>query len=470
MFRLKHLVSSLVYFGWVISVNSWADKPNILLIVSDDLGYADVGFHGNQEKLTLNLDRLAESGIRFSDGYVSGIVCSPTRAGLMTGRYQQKFGYEFNPDDHCGLGLPLSETTVASRLKAAGYETGLIGKWHLGIKPKEVPLDRGFDEFFGFLRRGNGGAGKYFSPDNLFRDKNPIQEREYITDAFGREAVSFIDRHKRHPWFLYLAFSAVHTPMVATQKRLAKFSKVPDKQRRIYSAMLLAMDEAIGAVTKKLDDENLTKNTMIVFLNDNGGPQAMNASRNDPLRGGKDSVFEGGIRVPFIVSWPGILKPGVFPHPVIQLDFTPTALAAAGILIQPEWQLDGVNLLPFLSGLKSGPPHNELFWRVGQKTAIRAGDYKLLSIDQSIDQSLDPLNKAQSQDLKQIRLYNLAQDIGETTDLSRQMPEKIKELKAKWEVWNSTLIDPLQIHPSSQASSPVKKKTKKGFFERWLNR
>ena len=409
-------------------------KPNILVIVGDDMGYADVGFHGCKDIPTPNLDALAAAGVRFTNGYVSGPYCSPTRAGLLTGRYQQRFGHEFNPGGG-GQGLPVSETTLANRLKTAGYATGLVGKWHLGASPEMHPQQRGFDEFFGFL----GGAHDYFQSAGILRGKTPVNELDYTTDAFGREAVAFIERHKAEPWFLYLAFNAVHTPMQATDERLAKFPNIPKGPRRTYDAMMLAMDEAIGRVRSKLADSGLDKNTLVCFISDNGGPTmpgtTINGSRNDPLRGSKRTTLEGGIRVPFIVVWIGMLKPGIYEQPVIQLDLHTTALAAAGVEVKPEWKLDGVNLLPFLTGAKSGPPHDALYWRMGRQMAIRTGDWKLVRYDTAADTGTVGISPA--------RLYDLAADIGETKDLAATQPGKIQELQTQWDAWNATLVKPL---------------------------
>ncbi len=352
----------------------------------------------------------------------------------MTGRYQQRFGHEFNPGG--SEGLPLTETTVADRLKAAGYATGLVGKWHLGAQPALHPQKRGFDDFFGFL----GGAHSYFASGGILRGTEPVKELDYTTDAFGREAVAFIERHKAAPWFLYLAFNAVHTPMHATDDRLAKFPAVADKQRRTYDAMMLAMDEAIGDVRKKLAETGLEKNTLVMFISDNGGPvmpgTTVNGSSNAPLRGSKRTTLEGGIRVPFIVSWPGRLKPGVYGQPAIQLDLTATALAAAGAKADT---LDGVNLLPYLTGEKAGPPHEALYWRLGQQMAIRAGDWKLVRYDSNADTRTG----TRSQPVTAAKLYNLADDIGEAKDLAAAMPDKAKELQTKWDAWNATLAKPL---------------------------
>jgi arylsulfatase A-like enzyme len=424
------------------------------------MGYADVGFQGCKDIPTPNLDALAASGVRFTNGYVSGPYCSPTRAGLLTGRYQTRFGHEFNPGG-ANSGLPVTETTLANRLKAAGYATGLVGKWHLGSLPAMQPQQRGFDEFFGFL----GGAHSYFQSAGILRGNEPVKELDYTTDAFGREAVAFIDRHKAQPWFLYLAFNAVHTPMNATDDRLAKFPSVADKTRRTYDAMMLAMDDAIGKVRKELADAGLEKNTVVTFISDNGGPTmpgvTVNGSRNDPLRGSKRTTLEGGVRVPFVVSWPGHIKPGVFEQPVIQLDLNATALAAAGIDTKPDWKLDGMNLLPFLAGEKSGAPHDALYWRFGDQMAIRMGDYKLVRYDSNAD----TLTGGRKQPVTGAKLYNLASDIHEDKDLAATMPDKAKELQAKWDEWNKANVKPLwgggnSDSDGAEPGAPEKKKRK----------
>ena len=414
-------------------------RPNILFIVGDDMGYADVGFHGGKDVPTPNLDALAASGVRFTSGYVSGPYCSPTRAALLTGRYQNRFGHEFNPGGGGAAGMPTNQVTIANRLKAAGYRTALVGKWHLGGAEGMRPLERGFDEFFGFL----GGAHSYFNAAGFRRGDEPVKEMDYSTDAFGREAASFIERHKGQPWFLYLCFNAVHTPMDATEDRLAKFSKVEDPKRRAHNAMLLAMDEAIGKVMKKLAETGQGQNTLVCFISDNGAPTmpgtSMNAARNEPLRGSKRTTLEGGIRVPFIVSWPGRVKPGVFDRPVIQLDLTATAFAAAGVKVESGPSLEGVDLLPFLSGAKTGAPHDALYWRFGQQMAIRAGEWKLARYDLNADTRTGKRN----QGVTGAKLYNLAKDIGETNDLAAAMPDKVKELQGKWDAWNSSNMKPL---------------------------
>ncbi len=413
-------------------------RPNILLIVGDDMGYADVGFHGCKDIPTPHLDRLAASGVRFTNGYVSGPYCSPTRAGLLTGRYQQRFGHEFNPAGG-KAGLPTTEITLADRLKKAGYETAAVGKWHLGDEPQFQPQERGFKEFFGFL----GGAHDYFNPKGILRGREPANETEYLTDAIAREGSAFIERQQRKPWFLYLTFNAVHTPMQADDERLKKFAAINNKTRRTYAAMMFAMDEAIGRIVGTLEKTGQSKNTLVVFISDNGGPTmngtTVNGSNNAPLRGSKRTTLEGGVRVPFVIAWPDQLKPGVFEQPVIQLDAHATALAVAGVPEPTEPKLDGVNLLSYLKGEKTGTPHEALYWRFGNQSAIRVGDYKLVSYDRNADTQTGAANQGASE----AKLYNLAADIGETKDLAAAMPDKVNDLQARWDTWNATLVKPL---------------------------
>lgn len=431
---MKHLILAAALLSLpCLRADAEAKHPNILLIVGDDMGYADVGFHGCKDIPTPNLDALAASGARFTNGYVSGPYCSPTRAGLLTGRYQQCFGHEFNPSG--AQGMPVTETTLADRLKAAGYATGLVGKWHLGELPEMHPQKRGFDEFFGFLE----GAHSYVRSAGILRGTEPVKELDYTTDAFGREAVDFIGRHQAGPWFLYLSFNAVHTPMDATEERLARFSNIENPRRRAYAAMMLAMDEAIGRVRAKLAESQLEQDTLVLFISDNGGPTmkgvTINGASNAPLRGSKRTTLEGGIRVPFVVSWKGRVNPGVYHEPAIQLDLHATALAAANVVVKPEWKPDGVDLLPYLSGEKSGPPHAALYWRLGEQMAIRAGDWKLVRYDRNADSNESGVGPA--------RLYNLAADIGETQDLAATRPDKLNALQTQWDAWNATLAKPL---------------------------
>ncbi len=437
-----------------------ARRPNIVLLVADDLGYADLGFQGGKDIPTPHLDALAAGGVRCSSGYVSGPYCSPTRAGLLTGRYQQRFGHEFNPGKVRSdeVGLPLSQTTLADRLKAVGYATGLVGKWHLGAAPKFHPRKRGFDEFFGFL----GGAHTYFAEESedILRGTEPVEESAYLTDAIGREAVAFIERHKGHPFFLEVAFNAVHTPMDATDARLKRFASIADETRRTYAAMLSALDDNAGAVLAKLRGAGLEEDTLVVFISDNGGPTMLgttiNGSRNDPLRGSKRTTLEGGIRVPFVLSWKGKLPAGnVYTQPVIQLDVLPTALAAAGVDVKPEWGLDGVDLLPHLTAREDRAPHDTLYWRLGGQAAVRRGDWKLVRYDNAVDTPGSRSKGGAKTALSPFRLYNLAEDVGETHDRSAEYPEKARELLAGWDAWSRQLAQPLW-EPDSDAKTETK--------------
>lgn len=405
-------------------------KPNIVLIVADDLGYGELGAYGGTEIPTPNIDSLADNGVRFTQGYVSCPVCSPTRAGLMTGRYQQRFGHEFNPgppeEAEPDFGLPRSETILPERLKALGYATGMVGKWHLGFQPELTPPQRGFDEFFGFL----AGSHTYFGNAKgarLLRSATPVRESEYLTDAFAREAVDFMERHKDEPFFLYLPFNAVHGPLEAEETYLARFPNIEDEKRRTFCAMLSALDDAVGQVLSKAGELGLEENTLIVFISDNGGPTLRTSSGNGPLRGQKSQMFEGGIRVPFMMQWKGQMPAGqVYEQPTISLDIHPTVMAAAGATVEPQWKLDGVDLFPYLAGSDSGRPHETLCWRMGERHAIRHGDWKL---------AVEPAGVAPM-------LFDLARDREEQHDLAAEMPTKAEELADLYAAWDSQMEAP----------------------------
>jgi len=413
-------------------------KPNVIFILANDLGYADVGFQGCKDVPTPHLDALAMAGMRCTNGYVSCPVCGPSRAGILTGRYQQRFGFEFNLGPYkTKNGLPVEQKTIADLLRPAGYATMAIGKWHLGLQPEFHPLARGFTEFYGFL----GGARSFlpvkdsvgvpFAPKDpdvtpIFRERIKTQDPPYLTDAFGDEAVAFIDRHKDEPFFLYLAFNAVHVPLQATDKYLNRFPDIPPSPRRTFAAMLSSMDDAVGRIMAKLSAENLDTETLIFFLSDNGGHPPINASGNNPLRGEKTTVFEGGIRVPFVVKWTGRIPAGqLYSQPVISLDFLPTALAAAGIEKPTDLQIDGVDLLPALAGQTDNAPHKTLYWRFGDQGAIRHGNWKLTLT------SGEPVG-----------LYDLSQDLSETTDRSAAFPRVVEELIGLYTSWNANLEPP----------------------------
>jgi arylsulfatase A-like enzyme len=417
-------------------------KPNILIILADDLGYGELTCQGNRQIPTPNIDSIARNGVRFTSGYVSGPYCSPTRAGLLTGRYQQRFGHEFNPGpigtESRAFGLPLNETTLAERLKSAGYATGMFGKWHLGNRPKFRPNRRGFDEFFGFL----GGAHSYVNAgaaaNPILRGNTRVNSIDYTTDSFGREAVAFIEAHHHEPWFVYLPFNAVHAPLQALPKYRERFPHIADERRRTFAAMLSAMDDHVGLVLSKIRALGLEDDTFIVFLSDNGGPTAITTSSNGPLNGYKAQVWEGGIRVPFLVQWKGHIPAGkVYEGPVIQLDIHPTALAVAGIKAPAEAKLDGVNLLSYLTGENQNAPHQALFWRFGIQRAVRKGDWKLTDLGNGP------------------KLFNLATDIGEKSDLAATNSAKIQELEADYKAWNAMNID-ARWRPNRNARAALK--------------
>ena len=313
-------------------------RPNILVIVADDLGYGELGCQGNPQIPTPNIDSLARNGVRFTSGYVSGPYCSPTRAGLMTGRYQQRFGHEFNPGPADAapekFGLSLKEKTLADRLKEAGYATGMFGKWHLGYRPEFHPTAARLRRVLRIPRRCAllpRRPRRRREPDPARHDDGR-HELDYTTDAFAREAVAFIETHHEQPWFVYLPFNAVHAPLQATEKYLDRFKAIADPKRQTFAAMLSAMDDGVGTVLAKVREHGLEENTLIVFVSDNGGPTAQTTSGNGPLHGFKAQVWEGGIRVPFLVQWKGQIPAGkVYDRPVIQLDILPTVLAAAGM-------------------------------------------------------------------------------------------------------------------------------------------
>ncbi len=404
-------------------------KPNVIVILSDDHGYAQIGLQGKPDAPTPNIDSIGKNGIRFTNGYVTCPVCSPTRAGLMTGRYQQRFGHEDNPGPPPvwapGFGLPLSEKTIADYMKEQGYATGMVGKWHLGHKPEYHPQKRGFDEFFGFLT----GAHSYIksgigTAEPILRGTKEVDEKEYLTDAFGREAVAFINRHKSEPFFLYLAFNAVHGPMQGPERYKKDYPQFPHVPRQNYAGMLKAMDDNVGKVLNAVRAAGLEKDTLIIFLSDNGGHRVGAMEPNMPFRGFKSDVYEGGVRVPFLMQWKGKLAEGkVYEKIVSSLDILPTAVTVAGG--KPAPNIEGVNLLPYVTGKNTSSPHDRLFWRWIDRYGARVGDWKLVN----------------NGDGKE-KLYNLADDIGERKDLAAAKPDKLKELQAAYKEWDSRNVAP----------------------------
>ena len=446
LFRKIGLVTIwlLVVVGCTQSAHAQASAPNMIIILADDLGYADVGFNGCKDIPTPNIDRIAKQGVVFSRGYVSYAVCGPSRAGLITGRYQDRFGFSKNPllaPNDPEMGLPADQQTLAGFLKTQHYITGAIGKWHLGAHQSLRPNVRGFDEFYGFLSGGHNYLPEKLTlkdlseakteydgyKTKLLRNNQRVEENEYLTDAFSREAVSFVERHSKQPFFLYLAYNAPHTPLEATEKYLRRFTAIKDEKRRTYAAMISALDDGVGRLLDKIQALHLEKNTIIYFLSDNGGPVHANASSNAPLRGEKGNLFEGGIHVPFCVQWIGHIPQGVqYEQPVISLDIFATA--AALVHAKPQNELDGIDLLPYITGRKNDIPHSELYWRHNDqhKYAIVGAVFKRIDDGEKTSQ-----------------LFNLQKDISEKnnlaalpeyqntfTDFGTKMQEWLKLLKA----------------------------------------
>jgi arylsulfatase A-like enzyme len=408
-------------------------RPNVLVILADDLGYADVGFNGCKDIPTPNIDALAHDGLRCTNAYVTHPYCSPSRAGLLTGRYQLRFGHERNPvyfldgpQSH-RQGLPVTETLLPQYLRTAGYATGWIGKWHLGSAPELRPENRGFSDTFGFLGGGHHYLNWQVNPNKEYfipieRDGKPVAVQDHLTVTFGNEAASFIHRHEAEPWFLYLAFNAPHSPNEPTAERLARFASIPKKGRRAYAAQVSLLDDAVGQTLKALHDTNQTGRTLVIFLSDNGGPLG-NGADNTPLRGQKGDTYEGGIHVPFAISWPGHIPTGKdYTATVSTLDLFPTALAMAGVAMPTDKPHDGVDLLPYLTGEKTGTPNEQLFWR-----ETESGHGKWGARDNAL--------KLVRQRTKPDELYNLFDDLIEQHDLAGTHADDLHRLAGELEAW-----------------------------------
>jgi arylsulfatase A-like enzyme len=418
-------------------------KPNIVLILADDLGYADLSIHGSKQIQTPFIDRIAREGVQFSQGYVSAPVCSPSRAGLLTGKNQVSFGYDNNLSekqrgfDPEFAGLPVEEKTIADRLKAAGYVSGLIGKWHLGSQEQFHPLNRGFDEFWGYL----GGGHNYFRSDPngvgylspLISNIKAPQTISYLTDDKGDECVDFIKRHKGTPFFLYASFNAPHAPLQALEEDLDLFSHIGDPERRTYLAMVYRLDLNVGKILKALESEGLEKNTLVIFLSDNGGPVDSNASINAPFNGQKGILLEGGLRVSFFIKWPNQIPAGVrFDRAISSLDLMPTFLAAAGVDFDESAGLEGKNLVPYILGQELTSPHPSLKWRFTISAGILEEQWKLIRLPDRM-----PL------------LFDLATDSSELTNLALKHPEITQDLLKKLGDWDLSLPHPLFLEGAS---------------------
>jgi arylsulfatase A-like enzyme len=484
-----------------------APRPNIIVILADDLGYADISADPGGRFTTPNIDRIGKEGVRFTDGYATAPVCAPSRAGLLTGRYQERFGEEYNVGGagralRDGLGLPLDQITIAQLLKGAGYHTGMIGKWHEGLQPQFYPTNRGFDEFVGFLP----GEARYIDPtqpgvhlafrgfsDEILHElvegqtpridarsleamlgtqriidldsdtriegmgrklggtfqrhnlseivEGPDQrvvhnENQYLTDYFADRAAQFIGQNVKagKPYSLYLAFNAPHAPLMVTDKYYRRFPQIKDHQPRVYAAMISALDDGVGEILDAVGRSGQANDTLIIFASDNGcAAYSPGLCSDQPLRGGKLSFFEGGIRVPYMMSWPGHIKPGtVYHNPVSLLDVLPTSVAVAGGKLPSDRAYDGVDLMPYLAGRKAGMPHETLTWQAEPLAAIRHGEWKLWETEGQ-DTGVYGNYKL---------LFNLKDDLNESKNLSKQDPDQLNQLEDLLHQWEAPMIPP----------------------------
>lgn len=426
------------------SLTAAAERPNVVLIFVDDLGYGDPGCYGGTTIPTPNVDRLAAEGVRMTDGYVTAPVCGPSRVGLLTGAYQQRFGCYWNDDLWLKYGFrpPEAQKLLPEALNAVGYVTAHVGKWN--ITPEATPyVDEAHAVMYWKGAYFPDAEGAYLGvggPDFRVEDHGWGPEQaggEYLTDRLTRHALEFIDRNARRPFFLYLAYNAPHTPLQAKREYAETFRNLEHEPNRLYAGMVASLDENIGRVLKKLKETGLEENTLVAFASDNGparGAGYLSGWRSDwpeetllgsagPLAGHKAQLLEGGIRVPFILRWPGRLGGGrVYTRPVSTLDLYPTLCAAAGVPIPEGTVLDGVNLLPYLDGRQNGDPHDFLFWKTHAGGAVRQGEWKLL---------IEPRDKP--------RLFHLADDRGEARDLAAEEPALAKRLHQAWWKWSEPL-------------------------------
>jgi arylsulfatase A-like enzyme len=459
-------------------------RVNVVLIVADDLGRADVSTYPEGRVETPNLDRLARAGVTYEAGYVTAALCSPSRAALLTGRSQQRFGHEGQPHDRyarSGLeylwmktfmatddwrvlrwsapdeadvqrqGLPASELTLAELLKRAGYATGMFGKWHLGWAPEFQPHRRGFDDFYGFYEayslyaaptdradiveqhldefsdrfiwgRGRGDISA------VVRNGVPTEEPGYLTDRFTDEAIAFIDRHRAEPFFLYVPYQNPHTPFQVKRSDHDRFPHEKDPVRRAYLALISSLDQSVGRLLDALEERGLAEDTLVIFLSDNGGALYTRATSNAPFQGGKFTLFEGGLRVPYTMRWPGHIPAGLrYAEPVSSLDVVATVAGAVGLPLPADRPYDGVDLLPFLRGERAGSPHRALHWRAGYTSAVRQGSLKLIRDRQA----------------GLTALFDLARDPGEQHDLAASRPGDVKALEASLDAWGGECREPL---------------------------
>tara|TARA_B110000240_G_C13497453_1_gene452316 strand:+ start:670 stop:2049 length:1380 start_codon:yes stop_codon:yes gene_type:complete len=425
---MKFFIKRILIIPFLISVVSCTNsKPNILIILADDAGYSDFGFMGSDEIKTPNLDKLALDGVLFNNAYVSASVCSPSRAGLLTGMYQQSFGHECNLDSDVNNSFDPSQITIAEALKTKGYNTGLIGKWHLGDKKQNHPLNNGFDYFWGFI---SGARNYFYNPNEESRNsiRNVVENHSktkfdgYLTDVLGDKAINFINKnHKANsPFFLFLSFNAPHTPMHAKKEVLKKFK---DNPRKIYASMMWSMDEAIGSVVDKLKENNQYDNTIIYFLSDNGAAMSNDASPF-PFKGWKGNQYEGGIKTPMIMTWKNRIEPETqFDGFISSLDIFKTSLEVSGVDQSLLINADGKNIINSLNDKKVYS--EDLFWRKDKMATVRSGDFKLIRLNDT-----------------STVLYNIKNNFYEDLDLKIKQPLVHDSLLKKLSNWEKKLKNP----------------------------
>jgi len=458
---MRKWLTAVAMMSMGISVQ--ATRPNFVIIMCDDLGYADVGFTGAPDIRTPEIDKLAAAGVVCTSGYVTHPFCGPSRMGLLSGRYPHAFGGQYNlPPKHLGieeynrLGIPESETLISKVLQDAGYFTGAVGKWHLGEEDEYHPNNRGFDDFYGFLGGGHNyfpeqyraayenqkRAGKTHINDYLHpleHNGKPTREDEYLTDELSMHAVRFLKQAagKNQPFFLYLSYNAPHSPMQAKEEDMAPYAHITDPKRRVVAGMMAAVDRGVGHVVETLKRNGQYDNTLIIFLSDNGGKPSMGSS-NAPLRGAKGDIWEGGFRVPFFFHWPAKLQARTFDHPVTSLDFYPTFAALAGAAIPKGKVLNGEDIMDALRDgadpRKGEPIFAMRHWAGYSDVSARRGDWKLVR-----------------QANKPWRLYDVQTDPGETHDRAAEYPERARELLKVAEGWSRTHVDPLWFHARNAA-------------------
>jgi arylsulfatase A-like enzyme len=425
-----------VFLLLIFSVAVKAQRPNIIYIMTDDMGYGDLSCYGRKDYSTPNLDKLASQGMKFINAYSAAPVCTPTRVAFMTGRYPARARVGLmepltTSNRDSGIGLTADIPSLATLVRQSGYETALIGKWHLGFRPANSPNSNGFDYFFGI----HSGAADYIShkgdgrKDDLYENENPVAVEGYMTDIIADKAIRYLKQSHQKPFFLSINFTAPHWPWQGPADKA-----YPDSVRytnggspAIFSAMMKSLDDAVGNIMKTLDDEQLSKNTLVIFTNDNGGEKF---SQMGGLTNSKMSVWEGGIRVPAFVRWPGKIQPGSSTKQVaVTMDWTATILATAGGKPHTDFPLDGINLIPILTSKKQNI-ERELYWRVTQRKnekAVRYGDWKFIV------------------DAQGEYLFNIATDQAEKNNLkdtNKDMAGKLRKLLADWE---TAVLKPLPL-------------------------